>query len=81
MTNTAILKQKIEMSGYKLGHIASVCDVTARTLNNKIMGRTPFVQGEILVLRQMLHLTDKDITDIFFAGNVESHSTREGAHV
>ena len=78
MTNTATLKQKIDMSGYKLGHIASVCDVTPRTLYNKIMGKTPFMQGEILVLRQMLRLSDSDITDIFFAPDVEANSTKEG---
>ena len=75
MTNTEILKKRIDSSGYKLGHLASVCDVTQRTLYNKIQGRTPFVQGEILVLRNLLKLSDKDITDIFFAPDVESHST------
>jgi len=78
MTNTAILKQKIDMSGYKLGHIASVCDVTSRTLYNKIMGRTPFVQDEILALMKMLHLSEKEVTDIFFATNVEKYSTKVG---
>ena len=78
MTNTAALKQKIKVSGYKLGHIASVCDVTTRTLNNKIMGRTPFVQGEILVLMKMLHLSEKDVTEIFFNPEVEKYSTKVG---
>lgn len=78
MTNTAILKQKIDQSGYKLGHIASVCDVSTRTLYNKIMGKTPFVQNEILVLMRILELSEKDMADIFFASNVEAHSTKVG---
>ena len=77
MTNTKLLKQKIMESGLKNKYLASACGITERTFTNKLYGKTPFVQDEILVLRNLLHLTDDELTAIFFAEMVEESSTEE----
>lgn len=77
MTNTTLLKKKINESGLKIKFLAASCNVTERTFNNKLKGRTPFVQDEILVLRNLLHLSDDELTAIFFAEEVENSSTEE----
>ena len=77
MTNTTLLKKKINESGLKIKFLAASCNVTERTFNNKLKGRTPFVQDEILVLRNLLHLSDDELPAIFFAEEVENSSTKE----
>lgn len=76
MTNTILLKKKINESGLKIKFLASSCNVTERTFNNKLKGRTSFVQDEILVLRNLLHLSDDNLASIFFADSVEDFSTK-----
>lgn len=75
MTNTILLKQKITESGLKIKYLAASCGVTERTFNNKLKGRTPFVQDEILILKKILCLTDDELALIFFAEGVEKSST------
>jgi len=75
MTNTILLKQKINESGLKNKFLAASCNVTERTFNNKLKGRTPFVQDEILILKKILRLTDDELSLIFFAEEVEKSST------
>lgn len=76
MTDTAKLKTKIKESGYKLGYIAFMCRISPRTLNNKINGRAEFVQREIFILKILLHLSEKDVGDIFFAAKGELNSPK-----
>ena len=75
MTNTTLLKKKINESGLKIKFLASSCNVTERTFNNKLKARTPFVQDEILILKKILHLSDDELTLIFFVDKVEESST------
>ena len=67
MTNTTLLQRKINESGLKDLFLAKACGITERTFYNKKKGKTHFVQDEILVLRNILRLTDEEITAIFFA--------------
>ena len=66
MTNTNLLKKKIEKSGLKIYFIAQKLGITYQSLLNKINNKTEFVASEIEKLSALLHLTDEDRKQIFF---------------
>ena len=75
MTNTRLLEQKIKDSGLKLTYIADRLGVVWITLRRKLDGESEFKQSEIVVLKDLLHLTDEEIKAIFFISKVEELST------
>lgn len=66
MTNTKLLREKIDQSGYKLRFIAEKAGITYQGLLNKINNKTEFRAGEIQALYNLLKLTEKERTKIFF---------------
>lgn len=66
MTDTALLKQKIEESGYKLKFIAQRLELTYQGLLKKINNESEFKASEISVLAELLRLSDKERDNIFF---------------
>lgn len=66
MTNTTLLRQKIDESGYKLQFLAEKCGLTYYGLMKKVNNETEFKASEIMRLKELLNLTDEDVTDIFF---------------
>lgn len=79
MTNIKILNEKIRKSGYKLTFIAEQCGLTYQGLLPKLKGKREFTQSEISALRDLLKLTLDEITEIFFADEVDETSTEETA--
>lgn len=75
MTNTALLREKIEESGYKMRFIAKKMGITYQGLLNKINNRSEFRANEIQVLYNFLRLTDEERVEIFFAHEVGKKST------
>ena len=75
MTNTRLLEQKIKDSGLKLTYIADRLGVVWITLRRKLDGESEFKQSEIVVLKDLLHLTDEEVKTIFFINKVEKLST------
>lgn len=67
MTNTVLLRKKIDQSGYKLRYIASKAGITYQGLLNKINNRSEFRANEIQSLYILLGLTEEERTAIFFA--------------
>ena len=76
MTNTRLLEQKIKDSGLKLTYIADRLGVVWITLRRKLDGENEFKQSEIVVLKELLQLTDEDTKAIFLAPEVEKLSTK-----
>lgn len=71
MTNTKLLKNKIEESGYKIGFIADQLHMSRNTLWLKVNGVRQFNQYEINELCSLLNITSlNDKETIFFAKNV-----------
>lgn len=70
MTNTELLKEKIEQSGYKIHFIAKKVGLTYQGLQNKINNRSEFRANEIQALYTMLGLTEEERVAIFFANSV-----------
>ncbi|MCI7092284.1 MAG: toxin-antitoxin system, antitoxin component, Xre family protein [Lachnospiraceae bacterium] len=67
MTDTELLKKKIDESGYKISFIAQKCGLTYQGFLPKMNGMREFKQTEIIVLRELLKLTQEEADEIFFA--------------
>lgn len=71
MTNTALLRKKIDESGYKLRFIAKQIGITYQGFLKKINNESEFKASEIKNLQDLLNLTDEERDMIFFTVNVE----------
>lgn len=75
MTNTKLLKQKINDSGYKLSFLARKIGITTYTLLKKIKNETEFKATEIKILGELLKINQEETMKIFFGTNVECEET------
>ena len=66
MTNTELLREKMEQSGYKLRFIATKAGLTYQGLLNKLNNVREFKASEIKALSDLLNLTEAERTAIFF---------------
>lgn len=67
MTNTELLKAKIEKSGYKLKYIAEQIGITYYGFLKKVNNKTEFKASEIQTLCELLEITGEEKEKIFFA--------------
>ena len=67
MTNTNLLKQYIEKSGYKKGFIVKQLGITAYGFAQKVNNKSEFKASEIDTLCRLLKIGAKDKAVIFFA--------------
>lgn len=56
MTNTKLLREKIEESGLKLCYIAEKLHISDRALSMKIENQTQFKSSEIVQLSELLQI-------------------------
>ena len=66
MTNTSLLKGKIEESGYKLGFIAKRLGITYQGFLKKVNNETEFKATEIQTLCDLLNIDIQQKEAIFF---------------
>lgn len=67
MTNTELLKRKIDESGYKLKYIASKLGITYYGFLKKVNNDTEFKASEIQALCDLLNISGEEKERIFFA--------------
>lgn len=67
MTNTPLLEQYIEKSGYKKSYIAQQLGITAYGFALKINNKSEFKASEMTILCKLLKISAKDKEAIFFA--------------
>ena len=67
MTNTTLLKAKIDASGYKMKYVADRIGLTYQGFLNKIRNKTDFTAREIKGLCELLHIETEEMEQIFFA--------------
>lgn len=67
MTNTKLLREKINQSGYKLAFVASQLRISYQGFLNKVNNKTEFTATEIATLKTLLNLTVEECHAIFFA--------------
>ncbi len=70
MTDTSLLRKKIDESGYKLRFIAKKLNITYAGFLKKVNNETEFKASEIQILGELLNLTREEIDKIFFTLNV-----------
>ena len=79
MTNTALLRQKINERGLKQGFIAEKLGITSYGFAKKLNNETEFKASEIQVLCDLLNITSlREKEAIFFDMTVDKISTKEG---
>lgn len=66
MTNTKLLREKIEASGLKLSYIASQLRISRAALTMKIENKSDFRQKEIVKLCELLGITTAKEKDLIF---------------
>lgn len=71
VVNTKMLRDKISTSGYKLQFVAEKCGLTYFGFMKKVNNETEFKASEIMILKVLLNLTDKEVNQIFFALDVD----------
>lgn len=71
MTNSNLLRVKIDESGYKLRFVAGKLGITYQGFSKKINNETEFKATEIQILKELLNLTDEERDKIFFALDVD----------
>jgi hypothetical protein len=67
MTNTSLLEQYIEQSGYKKSYIARQLGLTAYGFSLKVNNKSEFKGSEMDILCNLLKIDVKDRMAIFFA--------------
>lgn len=65
MTNTTLLKAKIDASGYKMKYIAAYIGLSYQGFLNKMRNKTEFTAPEIKGLCELLHITIEEKEPIF----------------
>lgn len=75
MTDSALLKERIEMSGLKIRAIAERMSISYQAFYNKLNGKTEFVASEIVALTSILKLSKSEQNRIFFKPNVANKVT------
>lgn len=75
MTGMALLREKIDQSGFKMTYVAERCGLTYQGFKKKLDGYTEFKASEIAALIDVLHLTDAEVQAIFFDNDVDLQST------
>ena len=69
MTNTTLLRRKIDESGYKLIFLAEKCGLTYQGFMKKVNNETEFKASEIQTLKELLNLTTEEVNAIFFCSS------------
>ena len=77
MTNTNLLEQKIKESGYRIHFIAQKLGISYQALRNKITNSSQFSVPEMLLLCDLLKISDDLRGAIFFAESVDKTATNE----
>ena len=76
MTDTILLRRKIESMGIKLVFVAERLGITKQALDRKLKDGSDFKAYQMIILKDMLRLSNKEAREIFFAKDVEELSTK-----
>lgn len=79
MVDKQKLNQAVDKSGLKRKAIAQRLGLSDHALFNKINGISSFKVSEVLILEEVLNLSENETRSIFFNRDVENKSTFERA--
>jgi DNA-binding phage protein len=66
MTNTTLLKKKIDTSGYKVIFLAEKVGLTPQGFYKKLKDGSEWTFSQVMILKDLLHLTNEEVDSIFF---------------
>lgn len=61
-----LLREKIDVCGFKLVYVAKQVGVSYQAFLKKLNNETEFKTSEVMILKELLHLTDDEVMEIFF---------------
>lgn len=61
-----LLREKIDTRGFKLVYVAKQVGVSYQAFLKKLNNETEFKTSEVMILKELLHLTDDEVMEIFF---------------
>lgn len=67
LTNTELLKQKIEESGYRFSWIAEQLNLSPYGLRKKVGGENEFKATEIMKFQEILNISNNERDEIFLS--------------
>lgn len=67
MTDNARLQELVKSSGIKKSFIAEKMGISYQGYVKKESGKSEFIASEIKVIKDLLHLTNKEVTKIFLS--------------
>lgn len=68
--DAALFKYYVARAGYTLTEVAEYLNINPSTLHRKICGETDFTRGEIVALKELLHLSLEEVNSVFFTENL-----------
>lgn len=68
------LKDFIKKSGFKVKYIADKLNLSYTSTKKKIRGEVEFKATEIAILKNILNLSDEEVSEIFFNNKSEYNS-------
>ena len=71
MTKSNLLREKIDGCGFKLVFVAKQLGISYQAFLKKLNNETEFKTSEVMILKELLHLTDDEVMEIFFCQNVD----------
>ena len=71
MTDTELLKRKIDDSGYKIIFLADKVGLTPQGFYKKLKDGSDWTFSQVMILQELLRLTKEEIDAIFFNQKVE----------
>ncbi len=81
MTDVELLNEVIEKSGLKISFIAKKLGITRAGFYKKLKNEAEFKASEILILQEVLNLSNLIRDKIFFARKVDFKSTNKREEV
>ena len=66
MTNTTLLKKKIDSSGYKVIFLAEKVGLTPQGFYKKLKDGSEWTFSQVMILKDLLYLTNEEVDSIFF---------------
>lgn len=76
MTDTVKLKEAIKSRGVKTTFLAKAVDMTPQGFFKKLNNSSDFKAWQMLKIVDVLHLSNDEAREIFFAQNVDGKSTK-----
>ena len=64
MTNTTLLKKKIDSSGYKVIFLAEKVGLTPQGFYKKLKDGSEWTFSQVMILKDLLHLTNEEVDSI-----------------